>query len=266
VDLEGWPLSDDPAEWNQWIFPSHVLEAGHYLVIWCDGSHPASNDPGDLNTGRWLDGESGEVHLFQATGQLIDSVEYGFQLADHSIGIVNNQRHLLEAPTPGTNNAAQLTLGSSSLVRFNEWMARPGRGSDRFELFNPSDLPVALEGLIVSGNPSTAGTDAFQVPPLSFIGPRGFVKWVADCLCSGGGCGPVVPSGSEPHLHLAIQRWLESNPVADSGKYPSQPRRPTADSTRYQSDYGCEPLLSTGHTDENFSLARNIAATFRREP
>ena len=37
VDLEGWSLSDDPAEWNQWTFPSHVLEAGHYLVIFASG-------------------------------------------------------------------------------------------------------------------------------------------------------------------------------------------------------------------------------------
>ena len=59
-------------------------------------------------------------------------------------------------------------------------MANPARGADWFELYSSADLPVDLNTVTLSDDPSIAGGGKFRPVPLSFIGPRGFVKWVAD--------------------------------------------------------------------------------------
>jgi hypothetical protein len=179
--LLGMSLSVDAAEPGQYLFPASAsVPANGYLVIWCDGSRPPSITPGDYNTGRSLDGESGGAYLFNAQGQVVNSVEYGFQVVDRPIGVSGGQWRLLASATPGAANAAVAALGTNAVVRFNEWMANPVSGADWFELFNPTNLPVELAGLYLTDDPSTAGQRQFRVAPLSFIGPAGFVQWMAD--------------------------------------------------------------------------------------
>ena len=179
--LAGMSLSVGQAEPGQWVFPAGAsIAGGGYLVIWCDGDLPASFTPGSFNTGRSLAGESGGAYLFNAAGQVVNSVDYGFQVADKSIGLSGGQWRLLNAPTPGAINSAVATLGASTGLRINEWMAAPASGADWFELFNINTLPVDLAGLILTDDPSYAGTNRHRIAPLSFIGPRGFTRWIAD--------------------------------------------------------------------------------------
>jgi hypothetical protein len=179
--LVGLSLSVNSAEPGQYLFPASAsVPANGYLVIWCDGSRPASFGPADYNTGRSLDGESGGVYLFNAQGQVINNVEYGFQVIDQPIGLSGGQWRLLASATPGAVNAAPAALGTNAVLRINEWMANPAAGADWFELFNPTNLPVELAGLFLTDDPSTVGQRQFRIAPLSFIGPRGFVQWIAD--------------------------------------------------------------------------------------
>jgi hypothetical protein len=181
-DLSGMSLSVDAPEPFQWVFPADsVVPPSGYLVVWCDGESPASTafEP-TLNCGQSLKGESGGVYLFSAAGQLVNFIEYGFQLANQSIGRVGAQVRLLQAFTPGAANAAAATLGSASTVTFNEWMADPARGDDWFELYNSAALPVDLGGLALTDDLSLAGQGKFRIVPLSFIGPRGWVRFQAD--------------------------------------------------------------------------------------
>ncbi|MCS7337498.1 MAG: lamin tail domain-containing protein [Verrucomicrobiae bacterium] len=172
--------SPDPAE--RWTIPAGTsIPAGTYLVIWCDGSRPASTSAaGPLNTGFNLPGESGAVYLFNSAGQLVDSIEYGFQVEDMPIGRSTGQWRLLAQATPGTANAAPATLGAVSNLCINEWMAAPASGEDWFELYNRSALPVELSGLYLTDDPSIAGIAKSPVPPLSFIGGRKWVVFIAD--------------------------------------------------------------------------------------
>ena len=39
---------------------------------------------------------------------------------------------------------------------------------------------LSIGGLVLTDDPSTAGMMQFRAPPLSFIGPTNFVKWIAD--------------------------------------------------------------------------------------
>ena len=138
------------------------------------------------NAGFPLNAESGDVYLFNAAGQPVDWVSYGFQIQDLSIGLSGGAWRLLASPTPGAANSAPATLGSAASIRINEWMAGPTNGDDWLELYNASPLPVSLGGLYLTDNPSTAGITHFQIAPLSFIGGNDWVKWAADSKVSAG--------------------------------------------------------------------------------
>jgi hypothetical protein len=180
-DLGGMSLSINRPKAAQWIFPpATTLAAGSNLVILCDAAQPASTNTGNFNLGEALDGESGGAYLFNAAGQLVNSVTYGLQVADRSIGLVSGQWRLLASPTPGTNNSVAATLSTNTTLRLNEWMAQATNGADWFELYNPATNPVDLATIALSDDPSLDAKLKFRPAPLSFIGPRSFVKWVAD--------------------------------------------------------------------------------------
>jgi len=180
--LAGMSLSDSPAQPGRWAFPAGAtIPANGYLVVWCDSSRPASTVWGaDMNTAFSLSGESDGVYLFSSAGQMLDSVEYGFQVTDMPIGRSGSQWRLLAGPTPGAPNAAPATTGSAASLRINEWLANSENGEDWFEVFNLDTQPVELSGLFVTDDLSIPGQMLFQVPPLSFIGGRDFAKFEAD--------------------------------------------------------------------------------------
>jgi len=173
---------------NAWKFPAGTtIPVNGYLLIWCDGSRAASTNNGTaLNTGFSLGGDSGDVFLFNAAGQPVDWIGYGFQVQDFSIGRVGGEWRLLASPTPGANNSAAATIGPVTSLRINEWMASPLDGDDWFELYNTNALPVDLSALYLTDNPSSTGITNFQIAPLSFIGGQKWVTLVADGNISSG--------------------------------------------------------------------------------
>ncbi len=180
--LAGMALGKSLAPGDRWNFPvGTTVPAGGYIVVWCDGSRAAStSSTGPLNAGFDLPGETGVLYLFNSAGQVVDSVEYGFQVEDLPIGRFAGQWRLLAQPTPGITNAAPAALGAVTNLCINEWLAAPASGDDWFELYNRSELPVELSGLYLTDDPSTAGIAKSPVPPLSFIGGRKWVLFVAD--------------------------------------------------------------------------------------
>jgi hypothetical protein len=181
-DLGGMSLSVGRMQPGEWEFPAGLeMEAGGYLVVWCDNQQPASSGlVEELNTGRGLSGNGDAIHLFDAEGRLVDRVGFGFQLPDQPLGRWSGAWRLLAEPTPGWANSSPATLGNPMELRLNEWLAYPRRGDDFVELYNRSTLPVALGGLYLSDDPSLAGRTRHQVAPLSFIPPRGWVRFTAD--------------------------------------------------------------------------------------
>jgi hypothetical protein len=182
VALGGLALGRSTAANDRWMFPAGAtIPANGHLVIWCDGSRAASTSAGEpYNAGFNLPGGSGAVLLFNVAGQPVDRVEYGFQVADLSVGRIAGAWQLLAAATPGAANSAAAALGSVAALRLNEWMAAPLVGADWFELYNPNPLPVAMGGLFVTDNPSTTGIVKSPIAPLSFIGGRKWVQFFAN--------------------------------------------------------------------------------------
>jgi len=182
VSLAGMAVGDSTDFGDAWKFPAGAsIAAGGQLVIWCDSSRPASTTAaGPHNTGFALSGESGEVVLFNAAGQPVNTISYGFQIEDKSIGLLAGGWQLLDTPTPGAANSAAAPLGSLGNIRFNEWMPAPTHGDDWFELFNRDALPVDLSGCYLSDNPAVHQVTNSPVASLSFIGAKKWVLFLAD--------------------------------------------------------------------------------------
>lgn len=183
VSLAGMALGKSANYGSAWKFPAGTtIAAGGYMIIWCDRDRAASTSAaGPHNTGFTLSGEGGDVVLFNAAGQPVNTVGYGFQVEDRSIGLTAGGWRLLAAPTPGAVNAATATLGSLAGLRFNEWLAGPPVGSDDwFELYNTNTLPVEVSRLYLSDNPAVSSVTNSPIAPLSFIGGRKWVLFHAD--------------------------------------------------------------------------------------
>jgi len=177
-NLSGMRLTDDPLIPGKYVFPPNtVIASKGTLVVWCDA--PAFD--GALHTGFALSKGGSSVSLYSADTPpaLLDSITFGFQIPDFSIGRVpdGSGGWQLTQATPGGTNVAQ-ALGSVSQVKINEWMAKAASGSDWFELYNPQALPVSMAGAFLSLN--TSDPNNTQLPQLCFIGPMGFRQFLAD--------------------------------------------------------------------------------------
>ncbi|MBN2270758.1 MAG: lamin tail domain-containing protein, partial [Sedimentisphaerales bacterium] len=182
IDLTAITLTDNPVEPNKFVFgPSTcsktILNPGDYIVLY-----------GDLTTaqnhlGFALLAEGEALYLYDKPangGRLIDSVEFGEQINDYTIGRVGwdrawklNKPTFFDPPICDGVNVAQ-PLGDIRLLKINEWLANGEVffADDFIELYNPQPLPVELSGLYLTDNPITQ-KGKHRIVPLSFIEPKG---------------------------------------------------------------------------------------------
>jgi hypothetical protein len=147
-DLSGFGLTDDPAQMAIPVPPGTPIPANGFLVLFADND---STTPG-LHTGFALKQTGDQVFLYDKAGNggaLLDSVEFGLQLPDLSVGRLSDGRWSLTKPTLGTFNLA-CPAGDTQTVRINEWLAdSPALFTSGFiELYNPDSLPIELSGFI----------------------------------------------------------------------------------------------------------------------
>ncbi|MEX2187233.1 MAG: lamin tail domain-containing protein [Pirellulales bacterium] len=208
TDLTGLSLSDNPNNPTKFIFPAGTtIPARGYLVLYAD-SLPSQS--GEIHTGFSLRSEGEGVYLHNTAangGTLLDSVEFGVQLADLSIArLPGTGQWGLAQPTFGAANRAQ-PLGDSSALSINEWFAKGSytigatvHASDFVELYNPSNYPVALGGLHLTDKPADFPT-RHTITPLSFVAAGGYSVFIAD----------GQPQDGANHLNFQlddIRAWL----------------------------------------------------------
>ncbi len=170
VNLTGWSLSDD-GDARKFVFPSTTIPAGGYLVVWCDA---VTNTTPGLHTGFSLNRAGETVSLYDATTNRVDAISYGLQVADFSVGRINDS-WTLNNSTPGTANVAT-PLATTSALTINEWLANPFAGEpDWIELYNQSgNFPVSLQGIYLN----TSNT-VHQLTALSFLAPLDYAQLFA---------------------------------------------------------------------------------------
>ena len=180
VDLSGLRLTDNAASPSKFTFPNGTtLAAGARLVVYANNPDAT---PG-LHTGFTLDAEGEGVFLIDrasSSGTVLDSVTFGLQLGDRSIGRINGGDWVLNQPTFGGANVAQ-SLGSTTTLKINEWLASGAvpNPDDFIELYNPDALPVPLGGLHLTDQPIGAPKRS-PIAPLSFIAGGGYRVFLAD--------------------------------------------------------------------------------------
>ncbi len=180
VDLSDMSLTDDPAVPRKFIFPAGTsIAARSYLVLNAAGGEA----PGQIYLGFSLNDSGEGVFLHDkpaAGGALLDSVSFGLQLPDLSIGRLAGGAWGLTRPTFGSANVAQ-PVGGTSRLKINEWLAAAGTvfQNDFIELFNGDSLPVALGGLAWSDSPMSSPRRSV-IAPLSYIAANGWRPFIAD--------------------------------------------------------------------------------------
>ncbi len=209
VDLADASLTDDLVDPRRWVFPAgSVVPAQGYLRIRFDSGAPAIG----LNTGFGLDAAGDSVYLINkpaAGGELLDSISFGLQAPNYSIGRVPNgsTNWVLTVPTASAANLAP-ALGDPLQLRVNEWLANPAPGEeDWFEIYNPNAQPVALGGLLVTDDLNNL--IKHPIPALSFIGTglRGFQRFEADSN----------PAAGANHVNFGLRAAGESLGIATAG-------------------------------------------------
>ncbi|MHC4727081.1 MAG: lamin tail domain-containing protein [Planctomycetota bacterium] len=186
LNLSGMSITDDPNEPTRFVFGAGAtMEPGEYLILYADSETVTSG----IHLGFALNGAGEGIYLYDQGGVLLDSVEFGLQLPDLSIGRIGNNGQIssglteswkLTVPTIGHANVAQ-PLGDSKTLRINEWLANGDVlfNDDFIELFNPHTLPVNLSSMYLTDNPETQ-PDKYQIGPLSFIAGGEFAVYRAD--------------------------------------------------------------------------------------
>ncbi len=206
VTLEGMSVTDDPAVPTKYVIPAGTtLLPGEYLLLFAD----STISPG-LHTGFSLAGGGEGVYLFDAVaagGALLDSIVFGTQVADLSIGRTEQgETWSLTQPTPAAVNVPQ-RLGDARQVVINEWFPS---GDVRFvddfvELYNTDTLPVSLSELYITDNSFWEPLkDPFS--PLSFVAAGGFVALDAD------------QSTAADHVDFKLSSYQEDITLLDGGQ------------------------------------------------
>lgn len=183
IDLAGLAISDNPDNPGKHIFPAGIIiNPGQYYVLIADSSPMSGHVDFSLNG----DGEG--VYLYQTSldgnnevqYELIDSVEFGVQVQDLSIGRAADQSWGLAKPTLGSANIMQQT-GDVNSLKINEFLANGDFfiSDDYIELYNPLDVPIDLGGLFITDDQINFPT-LHEIASLTYIPANGYALFTPD--------------------------------------------------------------------------------------
>lgn len=168
VNLEGWYLSDDPADPCKWSFPSVEIGPGQHLVIFCSGKD--TQIQGQVHTSFSLSSTGESLILSSYLGLTMDAVTFGEAKTNHSFTF-DGGAILTDAPTPGYPNdsdgyeqfcAAMVPAGPLAIWEVmtynNTYLPQKlGKCYDWVELRNISDSKIHLSDYCITEDPDVPG-------------------------------------------------------------------------------------------------------------
>lgn len=102
VSLDGWYLSDDPAQPDKWMIRNLTLQPGEYRVIRCSGR--GTEAAGELHSDFSLAAAGEDLVLTSRLGNVVDAVTFPETPAHHCVTFAQGQAALSGYPTPGYAN------------------------------------------------------------------------------------------------------------------------------------------------------------------
>ncbi len=119
VDLEGYHISDNPANLYRWEFPTYQLEPGGFLIVFASGKDRSEGPHFHTNFSISKPGEP--LFLLRADNAIVDSWPATALVGNQSYGRVSDgafSRCHFSSPSPGTSNDTGTPFHnhSSSLV------------------------------------------------------------------------------------------------------------------------------------------------------
>jgi hypothetical protein len=183
IDISGMRLTDDPSNPDKFTFPaSTMLAPGAYLPLYGNNN----DGSGGIHLGFGLNDTGDDLYLFHRVsdgGALLDSVQFGVQLPNLSIGRTNagsTGSWVLCQPTASAANIP-VPLGNVYALRINEILTSPQSpfAEDFIEIFNPGSAPVNIGGLSLTDAPIGV-PNRHRIPELSFMAGNGYSVFVAD--------------------------------------------------------------------------------------
>jgi lamin tail-like protein/Big-like domain-containing protein/CotH protein len=202
IDLSDLQLTDDPTQPDKFTFPTNTtLASGAYLRLFADDPNGTSG----IHVRFSLDQDGEGVYLFDKAsngGALIDSVQFGNQLPNLSVGRLPNGHWGLCTPTLGSANVAAPT-GNPATLAINEWLASGifPFVDDFVEVYNPDPLPIDLGGFHLTDH-SYGQPSRHRITPLHFIPGYSYEAFIADGQPENGA------------LHLNFQLAAEGGEIA----------------------------------------------------
>ena len=185
LDISGLRLTDDASNPDKFIFDTGTtIPAGGYLVVYANNEDGTSG----IHLGFSLSKDGQALYLYDTVdhgGVLIDSVTFGLQLTDYSVGRVGTNWTLC-TPTAGGPNVPA-TTGVATGLLINEILTSELTSfpDDFVEIRNPTTKPVAMAGLFFTDNPAH-WPNRSPVPALTYIGAGSYIAFRADGNLSAG--------------------------------------------------------------------------------
>ena len=165
VNLEGWYLTDDPADLRKWRFPAVDLLPGSYLVVFASGKNRAVAG-GELHTSFKLDGNGEYLALVMPDGLTVSSQyapEFPAQRADVSYGLdlQTGAPLFFSNPTPGWAN----DVGNAGLAETPRFSLAGGvYTNSSLSLTLSASSAAAVIHYTLNGTEPTEASAAYSAP------------------------------------------------------------------------------------------------------
>ena len=159
INLKDYYITDNLLQPQKFKFQVDLfVEAGGYVLIWADAANTGNHTNFNLNA----DGES--IGLFDPSLQLLDTISYGSQQTDISMGRFPNGTNSLYQFSPATPGIANLESGVFNIIPVPTVSYQSGFYSASINVSASHNIPDVTIRFTNDGTIPTSSSDVYLIP------------------------------------------------------------------------------------------------------